>query len=170
MEKMAKKNYQHETSYLQAFFSSPCMASITSQFSIYHINAPGQVAFWDKYWWKFFSSIFETPSHLSGTRGGGPFSCLPHVNILILLPSIYKLHLTAAHNYLKLESLNLRRRKNFQTHWPPHDIIKLLFYYMNITKPTTSLGWKSLARLLNMFAIITESQCLQVNYIWDIEI
>ena len=49
MEKMAKKNDQHETSYLQAFFSSPCMASITSQFSIYHINAPGQVAFWDKY-------------------------------------------------------------------------------------------------------------------------
>ena len=49
MEKMAKKNDQHETNYLQAFFSSPCMASIASQFSIYHINAPGQVAFWDKY-------------------------------------------------------------------------------------------------------------------------
>lgn len=30
---------------LQAFFSSPCMASITSQFAIYHINAPGQVGF-----------------------------------------------------------------------------------------------------------------------------
>ena len=28
----------------QAFFSSPRMANITSQFSIYHINAPGQVS------------------------------------------------------------------------------------------------------------------------------
>ena len=44
----------------QAFFSSPRMANITSQFSIYHINAPGQVSiFLNKYLFCIFTKCFD---------------------------------------------------------------------------------------------------------------